>query len=168
MLDLGRIETSRSFEIMGNEATVINDPHPVTGFCLLQIVGCHKEGRLLLLAQRVEELPDLAPGLGAVALPSADLGRAGVAALFEAAAPTHVILGTPHLGALAEARRRGLPVLASFADIFGRGGPRTMLWNLRLRRALAARNVTCVANHSLNASRSVVEVPGGGERAAGG
>lgn len=101
---------------------------------------------------------ELAPNLWAVGLPRAKINAAAIARIFEQAAPTHVLQRTPHVGFLREARRRHLPVLPTFADIFRHGGPRTTIGNFLMRRELLKSHAPCFSNHSLNASRSLVQV----------
>jgi len=103
---------------------------------------------------------ELAPHLRAVGLPYAAATPAAIAKVFDAAAPSHVILRLPHLGFLREARRRDLPMLPTFADIHSRGGARTTWQNFRMRRELLKSRAPCFSNHSLNASRSMVDVLG--------
>jgi glycosyltransferase involved in cell wall biosynthesis len=103
---------------------------------------------------------DLAENLHASCLDRRHLGSGEIARAFDAAAPSHVILRTPHLGFLQQAQRRGLWVLPVFADIFSPGGPRRWLHHRRLRQALLAARAPCISNHSLNASRALVEVVG--------
>lgn len=100
---------------------------------------------------------ELAENLWAVGLNRQTLKPADIAAVFDDAAPTHVILRTPYLGFLRETLRRDLWLLPTFADIFSRGGPRTWLRNRALRRALLQTKAPCISNHSLNASRSLIE-----------
>ena len=103
---------------------------------------------------------ELGPGLWAAGLSYAEAKAPAIARMFDEAQPTHVLLRTPHLGFLREAHRRKLPVLPIFADIFERVGLRTRLKNFRMRRALLKSIAPCFSNHSLNASRSLVDVLG--------
>ena len=87
-----------------------------------------------------------------------ELAPSDIAAIFDATAPDRLVCRTPHPGVLREARHRGVPTLPSFADLFASGGGlRQKIRTFRLRRALSGSHVPCVANHSLNASRSVAE-----------
>lgn len=83
-----------------------------------------------------------------------------ISGLFDETGVTHLIMRTPHVGFLQEAARRGTFVLPSFADMFAKGGPRTRYGNWTLRRALQKCQTPCFSNHSLSASRSLVEVLG--------
>jgi glycosyltransferase involved in cell wall biosynthesis len=98
----------------------------------------------------------LGPGLRAIGLPKGALDATYVRALFDRLSPDRIVCRTPHPALLAEARRRGIATLPCLADIFGRASLRALLFRFRLRRGLSGPNVPCVANHSLNASRSVV------------
>lgn len=102
----------------------------------------------------------LAPGLHALGLARASLSRRRIAGLFDRLAPTLLIARSPFLPVLAEARRRRIPTLPCFADLFAPAGPRGRLRAWRLARLLKAPHVPGVANHSLNASLSVVKVLG--------
>lgn len=84
---------------------------------------------------------------------AADPGR--VAAVLDEIAPDLLVLRTPNRAALAWARRRGRRALPVFADFFANDGARALWRNTRLRALLASPLFPCVANHSLNASRSV-------------
>lgn len=118
------------------------------------------------LGSSSEPRSELASNLWAGVLKRDAISKADIADLFDQAAPTHVVLRTPHLGILNAARRSGAHILPCFADIFGRGGPsgrggpRTLWSNLRMRHALMRCKAPCFANHSLNASRSMVKVLG--------
>lgn len=96
----------------------------------------------------------LSPNLTALALDKYSLSPDQLAALFDHASPDRMICRTPHVAALREAGRRKIPTLPTFADIFT-ASLRHVPRNLRLLRALRQAKVPCVANHSLNASRSV-------------
>lgn len=100
----------------------------------------------------------LGPRLRSIALPGWTQPRATLRALFDRLSPDVLICRSPHRGALAEARRRRIPTLPAFADILAPGGLRASLENLLLRRLLLSPDVPCVANHSLNASRSLATV----------
>lgn len=103
---------------------------------------------------------ELTPNLWSAGLQQSALRASDIAGIFDEVRPTHVILRTPHLGALKEAQRRGIWLLPSFADIFDRKGIRTILQNMAIRRALIRSRAPCVSNHSLNASRSLVTALG--------
>ncbi|MBL3594267.1 glycosyltransferase family 4 protein [Rhodovulum sulfidophilum] len=97
----------------------------------------------------------LAPNLRSVGLPRADIDRAG--SLLDDLAPDRLVCRTPHTRLLAAAAARGIATLPCFADMMRPPSPLGLWRHWRLRNALRARTVPCVANHSLNASRSLVE-----------
>jgi glycosyltransferase involved in cell wall biosynthesis len=98
----------------------------------------------------------LAPGLRSIGLPREKAYAEGaMAALLDRLAPQIVVARAPHVGLLDWARRRGVPTLPCFADLFATRSLRGGLRNLRLRWLLGSPVFPCVANHSLNASRSV-------------
>lgn len=103
---------------------------------------------------------ELAPDLWAVGMQRGQITQAEIAGIFDQAQPTHVVLRTPDRGFLREICKRGLPLLPSFADIINPGGLRTRLNHFLLRRDLLRSKAPCYSNHSLNASRSLVEVLG--------
>ncbi len=74
--------------------------------------------------------------------------------------PDMLICRTPHLEALKWAARTGTSTLPNFADIFRGGGLKGWAKNWRFRRLMSAPVFPCVSNHSLNASRSLVDVGG--------
>lgn len=102
---------------------------------------------------------ELAPNLWAQGL-AKNPTRLEIRALFETTRPTHLVLRTPHRGLLREATQRKVWVLPSFADIFQSGNFRKRLQHMLLRRTLMHTCVPCVANHSLNASRSLIDILG--------
>jgi glycosyltransferase involved in cell wall biosynthesis len=97
----------------------------------------------------------LSERLHSIGISERQLSQSRIAQVFDRIDPDAFVCATPHHGFLKEARARGVTTLPCFADIFATTGPRSAVRNLRLRLMLAARNITCVANHSLNASRSV-------------
>ncbi|MDP7151103.1 MAG: glycosyltransferase family 4 protein [Paracoccaceae bacterium] len=103
---------------------------------------------------------ELAPGLWAIGMQRGNVSARQIRKIFDQANPTHVILRTPDRGFLREIRKRNLPLLPSFADIINPGGLRTRLTHVLLRRALLQCQTPCYSNHSLNASRSLVNVLG--------
>lgn len=103
---------------------------------------------------------ELAPGLWSQQIGRIDMNPANVRRIFDAQKPTHVILRTPLVPFIAEARRRNVATLPCFADLFMRGGPRTFIRNQRLRHIMLGLHAPCFSNHSLNASRSMVDVLG--------
>jgi glycosyltransferase involved in cell wall biosynthesis len=102
---------------------------------------------------------EIEPGLWSVGIDQAQAygpgGQARIAALLDRFAPDRIVARAPHLGVIRWARARRVPTLLSFADLFGASGLRGRMRNLRLRLLLDRRVFPCVANHSLNASRSV-------------
>lgn len=102
----------------------------------------------------------LTPSLRSVGIHYSDITKDWAARVFDSFGADTLIARMPHHLVLAEARRQGIPTLPYFADTFRNDGPRAIFRNLRLRRTLTGPNVPCVANHSLNASRSVVSALG--------
>jgi glycosyltransferase involved in cell wall biosynthesis len=105
-----------------------------------------------------QSLINLAPELWATGGPRQAFEAEQISTLFDEAEVTHLVLRTPHLGFLHEAARRKIPALPCFADIFNRRGLRCRYWNWKLRQVLLKCNSPCFSNHSLNASRSMMEV----------
>jgi glycosyltransferase involved in cell wall biosynthesis len=112
-------------------------------------------------------------GNGVRAMGAGWTGRSNTAPVFrmiEQFRPTHLVLGTPHTAMLNWAVRRGTPVLPMFADTFnvnvsGLSPLRRLAhrWRHRLRisRLASALNdprVRWVANHNLNACRSLAQI----------
>ncbi len=97
----------------------------------------------------------LRKGLRSFAVPYAKLDRSSVKSILDLEKPDVAILITPHLRFLAELRARNIPTLPCLADIFTPTGLKSRLHNLALRWVLRSRVFPCVANHNLNASRSV-------------
>lgn len=106
----------------------------------------------------------LAPGLRSIGIPEAVLDAAKTEAVLGELAPDVMILRFPHMAALDYAHRHAIQTLPCFADLFqrrpGLRGLRDRMRFAALRRRLSGANVPGVANHSLNASRSVVDVLG--------
>lgn len=102
----------------------------------------------------------LAPGLRAIGISRAKLDRGQIAALMDQLTPARLIMRSPFAPFLAEAYRRRIPTLPCFADIFAVRGLRGRWRAWRLARLLKGPHVPGVANHSLNASQSVVTVLG--------
>ncbi|WP_375227242.1 glycosyltransferase family 4 protein [Roseobacter sp. S98] len=122
------------------------------------LAPAHQVTTLCLGATACEET--LAPGLAAVGMIRARTGPAEAGALLDRLRPDRLILRSPFRAVLTEAARRGIPVLPCFADLFQPGGLRRKVRHWQLRRALAQAQAPCVANHSLNASQSLVSVLG--------
>lgn len=99
----------------------------------------------------------LQPGLRSIGVTYPDFTDRRAAELLGALQPDRLICRTPHAGILRVAKARAIPTLPCFADLFQTTGLRSALHNLRLRWLLSTRTMPCVANHSLNASRSVAE-----------
>lgn len=102
-------------------------------------------------------LVKLASNLFAMSGSRKSFGNQQISTLFDESEASHLVLRTPDVGFLREARRRSIPVLPIFADIFCRKGMRGRYRNWKLRRALNQSQSPCFANHSLNASQSLVE-----------
>ena len=101
---------------------------------------------------------ELAPNLFSEGMVRNSLDPADIARIFDAAAPTHVVVRSPHVGFLQEAARRQVHTLPVFADLFTRGDIRARWHNRKLRRVIERCKAPCVANHSLNASRSLAAI----------
>lgn len=97
----------------------------------------------------------LTPSLRSIGAPWTDMTAKRIAGLLDELAPDGLIVRMPHAGMIGAAGARRIPTLPCFADIFENASLRDIWRNMRLRRALAAPSIPCVANHSLNASRSV-------------
>lgn len=102
----------------------------------------------------------LAPHLRAISKSDETATADWFAGFFKDFGPTHIIARTPKTAALIPALSTDAHVLPIFADIFAR--PRLRGWGsyLKLRRALRNANITLLSNHSLNASRSMIEAFG--------
>lgn len=105
-------------------------------------------------------LTEIAPNLWASGVDREALTQDAIEQIFEQTQPTHVILRTPHRGFMAAARKRGIWILPAFADLFENKGIRQRLRNMRFAYNLRKNDFPCVSNHSVNASRSVVDVLG--------
>lgn len=126
---------------------------------LRQVRAGHRVVVLTLTAPRGERVlePDLvAVGLGGG--PDIDHGR--VAACLDAWTPERVVLRLPDARLLHSLHRRGIETFPVFADSFERRGlqPRGRWQDWRLGRALRLPNVRWVANHQLNAARSLARL----------
>lgn len=107
---------------------------------------------------------ELAPNLRSIGVREADLDTPKTTSLLDQISPDVMILRFPHLAALDYTHQHQIPTLPCFADLFqrrpGLRGLRDRMRFAGLRRRLSGPNVRCVANHSLNASRSVAKVLG--------
>ena len=108
----------------------------------------------------VYDLTEIAPDLWASGVNRDAMTQDDIEHIFEQTKPTHVILRTPHRGFMEAARKRGIWILPAFADIFENKGIRQRLRNMRFAYHLRKSDFPCVSNHSVNASRSVVNVLG--------
>lgn len=98
----------------------------------------------------------LAPGLRSIGIAKATAYSARrLLPLLRRLDPDRLILRSPHLATAIWARLRGLPTLPTFADLFTPGPLRQRLKTRALAWALSGPNVTCVANHSRNATASL-------------
>ena len=121
------------------------------------VAGFAPSHRVTTLSLGSEDFSEqLGDNLWAMGMDRSDQSRARIRSLFDRVEPTHVILRSPFPGFLRETRKRGLYLLPCFADLFQKGGPRTTLRHVRLRRDLLRSRAPCYSNHSLNASRSFV------------
>lgn len=99
----------------------------------------------------------LAPGLRSVGLGVHEGYNTRVLfRLLDEIAPGLLIARSPNRPLFRWARHHDVPILPYFADTFANDSPRQIVHNLRLRWQMRGR-VPCVANHSLNASASVVK-----------
>lgn len=100
------------------------------------------------------------PGLRVIGFLRGDLTRDRVAGIMAEVRPERLILGGPHPEMLRAARRAGVPTLPCLADIFEAKTFRQRLWGARTRWRMRGGHIGAVANHSLNASRSLVQAVG--------
>lgn len=115
-----------------------------------------KATTLDLMAQ--EYHTELAPNLWASAAPQKTFDKQKISEFFDEIGITHLVLRTPHLNFIREACRRNIPLLVCLADIFEKKKLRGRLRNWKMSHALRRCPSVCISNHSLNASRSLVEV----------
>jgi glycosyltransferase involved in cell wall biosynthesis len=99
----------------------------------------------------------LAENLRSVTVRYADVGWRGSAAILDREKPDVVIIRVPHLPFLLRLRLRRVLSLPCLADIFTATALRPWVRNRVLGLILGSRVFPCVANHSLNASRSVAK-----------
>lgn len=103
----------------------------------------------------------LADNLHSVRIPKTDANPATAQAVLRRLAPDLMVVRSPYLPVLHYAKTHGVPTLPCFADIFhsrpGIRGLRDRLSFRQLRRALEGPHIACLSNHSLNASRSLVQ-----------
>lgn len=97
----------------------------------------------------------LTPTLRSIGVERRKFNQHSVKELLDHTAPSHIICRTPHIETLAYAKNNDIVTLPCFADIFIRNRVRGRIYNARLSRVLHGRHISCVANHSLNASRSL-------------
>ncbi len=88
------------------------------------------------------------------------LNKKHIMSLLDKYDPDYVILRTPHLDFLREIVKRNIYLLPWFADIFGYSSLYSRFMNYNFSRILNNSKIKCVANHSLNASRSLVDCLG--------
>jgi glycosyltransferase involved in cell wall biosynthesis len=122
------------------------------------VAGLARGRDVVVVTLRAEEAYDtvLAPGLRAIGAPDAiAFDMAAVKQQFDAIRPNRIVCRAPHLGTLVWSRRNGVPTLPCFADTFQIRGVRGLRHLAQLRWLLGDRAFPCVANHSLNASRSL-------------
>lgn len=115
---------------------------------------------IVVSLSRHHQPEQLTPHLLALGMLPAELDRARIFELLTFYKPRLIVLRTPHRGVLQAAARQNIPVMPCFADLFQGGGLRQWLSNQRLAWALRSAKVSCVANHNLNASRSIATVLG--------
>lgn len=102
----------------------------------------------------------LAPGLRSIGRPVSSVTPKMLRSLCGELSVKRAIIRAPHVDLLGMGRRLNIPVLPSLADMFWHSGPRTWFWHKRLLHAFKSPYVPCVANHTLNASQSLVDVLG--------
>lgn len=130
----------------------------------LDVIGAIAEERSVCVASICDRAYDETPRPG-LRLLGLDTKTAfsfrGARALFAETWPDRFILRGPLIRAALWARLSNTPMLASFADIFPSGGGfRRRLVNRAWRALLSGSNAPCASNHSLNASRSLVDALG--------
>ena len=111
---------------------------------------------VISVADRVHD-ESLAPGLRSIGIArgmTAD--RRWLDRLLSGLAPDRIVCRKPNVEVLSWAVAHDIPTLPVFADLFPPAGPRNFLGYRRLRRKLEAAVIPCVANHSRNASLSLV------------
>lgn len=99
----------------------------------------------------------LTPTLRSVGVLRGPRAGAELAAHFAKLEPDIVVARAPYPAILGAVARRGVPTLPCFADLFSGRGLKHWWRTRRLRRLLSGPHLPCVANHSLNASRSAVQ-----------
>lgn len=104
----------------------------------------------------------LAPDLRSVGVSLDQLDDTKTGSILADLAPDFLIIRTPHMAALAYAHTHAIPTLPCFADIFdlrsGLRGLKDRVTFRKMRNLLTGPHVPCVSNHSLNASRSMIDV----------
>ena len=99
----------------------------------------------------------LTPQLRSIGVSYQTFSKNLISSFFDDICPDILICRTPHREVLRQAKSRGIKTLPCFADTFTSRGWKRYLKNIRLRIILSGSNFPCIANHSLNASRSVCE-----------
>ena len=110
------------------------------------------------IVARSERIHDeqLLPGLRSIGVTSAQFyDRVAVTKMMGILAPDLLILTTPNRFILAWAAGRRIDMIPVFADMFEHVTLRARYHNWRLSRALRRARSPCVANHSLEASKSL-------------
>ena len=104
----------------------------------------------------------VSPDLRLLGMAPARFDNARIAALFHETGVTRLVTRTPLFPILQEATRLQIPTLPCLADLFSPIGSSPKRWfrMRRMRRLLTGPTIPCVANHSLNASRSLIDVVG--------
>lgn len=97
----------------------------------------------------------LTPTLRSIGISYGGVTADWVSKLFDELKPDRAIVRMPHHLVLAEAKKRRVATLPTFADIFANDGPKAIYRNLRLRRTLTGDHIPGFSNHSLNATRSL-------------
>lgn len=114
---------------------------------------------VICVNQRVTARDQLEPGLFATGIsPKMAFDRRAITRLLDQAKPDAIVLRTPNNFVIQWARHHRTPTLPLFADSFPSvRGPVSLIKALVFRSRIRDDIFPCVANHSLNASLSLVE-----------
>lgn len=99
-------------------------------------------------------------GLRSIGLEGYSHSRTKMVSLIEEIQPDIVICRTPYVPILSELKRRRIRTFPCFGDHFSNATLRQRLSSFRRARVLKGPHISCVSNHNLNASRSMVTVLG--------
>jgi glycosyltransferase involved in cell wall biosynthesis len=110
---------------------------------------------LCLAAERYDRR--LSNGVRSIGLPVSRVGEGPLISTLEQLAPTHLVLRTPSEGVMKWALRQEVRVLPLIADSF-KPGLRRWLGHRKLARQLNEPRIEWVANHNINAARSLADL----------